>query len=43
MRFCCEKDREYINIKSNRINNVLEKVALLITTGICVVQSDLVS
>ena len=43
MKFCCENDREYINTMSNKINNVLEKVAQLIPPGICVFQSNLVS
>ena len=41
-KFCFSNDREYINT-SNKINNVLEKLALVITTGICVVESNLVS
>jgi hypothetical protein len=43
IKFCFENDREYMNTMSNKIYNILEKVALVITTGICVVQRNLVS
>jgi hypothetical protein len=43
MKFCWNNDRENIYARFNKINNVLEKVTLVITTELRVVERNLIS